>query len=121
MMNQQPDPQKQLRAAQDMLVAVSNQRNAAQNECVQLAAEIMELRRQLEAVAPKEGEILPPKANGHAEAPALQELLTQRECRMRDLAQFQATCQPHDLARQHGRPDIRLARVARFCWRESRA
>ncbi len=73
MMNQQPDPQKQLRAAQDMLVAVSNQRNAAQNECVQLAAEIMELRRQLDAAqVAKEGEILPPKANGHAEAPALQ-------------------------------------------------
>lgn len=41
------DAEKQ--AAQDMLTLLQNQRNAAQNECVQLAAQIQALRREMEA------------------------------------------------------------------------
>lgn len=46
----------QLQAAQDMLTAVSNQRNAAQNECVQMAAQIMALQRKVEALTPKDAQ-----------------------------------------------------------------
>lgn len=67
----------QLQSAQDMLIAVSNQRNAAQNECVQMAAQIMALQRRVEELqkaAPVIGDVepvlAPPKANGHAEAQA---------------------------------------------------
>lgn len=75
----------QLQTAQDMLTAVSNQRNGAQNECVQMAAQIMALQRQVKELEGKlerrEGipavldggnpnAVLAPKANGHAEAQA---------------------------------------------------
>lgn len=49
----------EIQAAQDMLAAMQNQRNAAQNECVQLAAqltaanrEIAELKEKVKALTP---------------------------------------------------------------------
>lgn len=67
----------QLQTTQDMLTCAINQRTAAQNECVQLGAQIMALQRKVEELqkaAPVLGEVepalTPPKANGHAEAQA---------------------------------------------------
>ena len=44
-MTDQPAPE--LQAAQDMLQAVCNQRNASQNECVQLAAQLQAAQRKI--------------------------------------------------------------------------
>jgi vacuolar-type H+-ATPase subunit D/Vma8 len=41
------DPKAQIQTLNDMLQMLSNQRNAAQNECVQLGAEIISLQRRL--------------------------------------------------------------------------
>jgi vacuolar-type H+-ATPase subunit D/Vma8 len=41
------DPKAQIQKLNDMLQMLSNQRNAAQNECVQLGAEIISLQRRL--------------------------------------------------------------------------
>jgi len=69
----------QLQSAQDMLTAVSNQRNASQNECVQMAAQIMALQRKVAELEAKAKEAsaepeLPLSSNGHdtAEAHAVQ-------------------------------------------------
>jgi len=56
-----------LQQAQDMLRALENQRNSAQNECVQLAAQLMAAQRKI-AELEKEPEAAPMRANGHAEA-----------------------------------------------------
>lgn len=61
---------------QDFITALSNQRNAAQNECVQLAAAlaaaqraVAQLKKRLEALeSPAETE--KPVLNGHAERPS---------------------------------------------------
>ena len=68
------DLQAQLQNAQDMLTAVLNQRNASQNECVQLAAQVQAANRkiseleaklkELEAV-PADPNVVPQKSNGH--------------------------------------------------------
>ena len=66
------DLKKQLQQAQDMLQMLSNQRNSANNECVQLGAALTAANRELEALkkAQAEPELQAPKANGHAEAEA---------------------------------------------------
>lgn len=63
------DLKKQLQNANDMLQMLSNQRNAAQNECVQLGAALTAVSRELEALkkAQAEPEVQAPKANGHAD------------------------------------------------------
>lgn len=72
------DLQKQIQQLQDILQGSINQRNAAQNECLQLAAQVAALSREnaelkeklAQAAAP---ELPLPKPNGkHAEAPAAQ-------------------------------------------------
>lgn len=74
-----PDEFKaQLQNAQDMLRAVENQRNSANNECVQLAAQIMSLQRKVEelqktaSVADEVDPVPAPKSNGTEAQPALQ-------------------------------------------------
>lgn len=42
----------QIQQANDMLTFVSNQRNAAQNECVQLAAQVAQRDREIAALKP---------------------------------------------------------------------
>lgn len=60
-MNEQPSREDQLQIAQDMLLAVMNQRNAAQNECVQLAAQLIALQRKITALeSPAEPEAVGP-------------------------------------------------------------
>lgn len=44
----------QVHQANDMLTFVSNQRNSAYNECVQLAAQIAQRDRQIVALTPKD-------------------------------------------------------------------
>jgi peptidoglycan hydrolase CwlO-like protein len=41
------DPKAQIQKLNDMLQMLSNQRNSAQNECVQLGAEIISLQREI--------------------------------------------------------------------------
>lgn len=63
--------EEQLRQTQDMLEGAINQRNAAQNECVTLNAQLKAaLRRvaELEEAAAKL--VVPPQPNGAAEAQA---------------------------------------------------
>jgi peptidoglycan hydrolase CwlO-like protein len=43
----QQDPKAQIQKLNDMLQMLSNQRNSAQNECVQLGAEIISLQREI--------------------------------------------------------------------------
>ena len=59
------DLKKQLQQANDMLALLSNQRNSANNECVQLGAALTAANRELEAL--KKAPAMPPeapKANG---------------------------------------------------------
>jgi peptidoglycan hydrolase CwlO-like protein len=60
------DPKAQIQKLNDMLQMLSNQRNAAQNECVQLGAEIISLQREI-AELKKQAADTPeaPKGNGH--------------------------------------------------------
>ena len=53
----------ELQNAQDMLTAILNQRNASQNECVQLAAQILAKDRKIAELEAKIKELEP-----HAEA-----------------------------------------------------
>ena len=48
---------RELQAAQDMLQGSINQRNASQNECLQLAAQVAALSRDLEAARAKIAEL----------------------------------------------------------------
>jgi peptidoglycan hydrolase CwlO-like protein len=63
------DPKAQIQKLNDMLQMLSNQRNSAQNECVQLGAEIISLQREIaELKKAKEGTeaAIPARAtNGH--------------------------------------------------------
>jgi peptidoglycan hydrolase CwlO-like protein len=43
----QQDPKGEVQKLRDMLQMLSNQRNSAQNECVQLGAEIIALQREV--------------------------------------------------------------------------
>lgn len=56
-----------MQAAQDMLAALSNQRNAAQNESVQLAAQLQAAQRKIVALEAKVKELssAQPTGNGH--------------------------------------------------------
>lgn len=70
------DLQKQMRSLQDMLQGAINQRTASQNECLQLAAQVAALSRELEAankkieeLTPKDAEATAPKANGKSRVP----------------------------------------------------
>lgn len=74
----QPEMKEQLQVAQDMVDSAVFQRNAAQNESLQLAAQvkaaqrkITELETKLAEKSPVSGEVIPaaPKTNG-AEATA---------------------------------------------------
>jgi peptidoglycan hydrolase CwlO-like protein len=63
------DPKAQIQKLNDMLQMLSNQRNSAQNECVQLGAEIISLQREIAELkkAKEEAEAVPAIAsNGHA-------------------------------------------------------
>jgi peptidoglycan hydrolase CwlO-like protein len=64
------DPKAQIQKLNDMLQMLSNQRNSAQNECVQLGAEIISLQREiaeLKKAAKEETAAIPASApNGHA-------------------------------------------------------
>jgi len=69
----QQDPRAQIQKLNDMMQMLSNQRNSAQNECVQLGAEIIALQREIaELKKAKEETAVPARAtNGHdAEARA---------------------------------------------------
>jgi peptidoglycan hydrolase CwlO-like protein len=61
------DPKAQIQKLNDMLQMLSNQRNSAQNECVQLGAEIISLQREIaELKKAKEETAAPTRAtNGH--------------------------------------------------------
>jgi peptidoglycan hydrolase CwlO-like protein len=62
------DPKAQIQKLNDMLQMLSNQRNSAQNECVQLGAEIVSLQREIAELkkAKEETEAVPASApNGH--------------------------------------------------------
>ena len=55
-----------LQQAQDMLRALENQRNAAQNECVQLAAQLLAAQRRIAELEKAQQEQTPTRAtNGH--------------------------------------------------------
>ena len=63
------DMKEQLKVAQDMLTAIENQRNGAQNECVHLAAQLKAAVRKvqdLEAKLKGADEPQLPLSNGHA-------------------------------------------------------
>ena len=60
-MTDQPAPE--LQAAQDMLQAVCNQRNASQNECVQLAAQVQAAQRKIAELEAKIKELAAPEAS----------------------------------------------------------
>ena len=60
-MTDQPAPE--LQAAQDMLSAVCNQRNASQNECVQLAAQVQAAQRKIAELEAKIKELAAPEAS----------------------------------------------------------
>lgn len=49
----------ELQNAQDMLTAVVNQRNASQNECVQLAAQVQAAQRKIAELEAKVKELTP--------------------------------------------------------------
>ena len=54
----------ELQNAQDMLTAVLNQRNASQNECVQLAAQVQAANRKITELEAKVKELQPaPETN----------------------------------------------------------
>ena len=53
----------ELQAAQDMLTAVCNQRNAALNECVQLAAQVQAAQRKISELEAKIKELGSPETN----------------------------------------------------------
>jgi peptidoglycan hydrolase CwlO-like protein len=62
------DPKAQIQKLNDMLQMLSNQRNSAQNECVQLGAEIVALQREIAELkkAKEETAAIPARAtNGH--------------------------------------------------------
>jgi peptidoglycan hydrolase CwlO-like protein len=61
------DPKAQIQKLNDMLQMLSNQRNSAQNECVQLGAEIIALQREIaELKKAKEETAVPARStNGH--------------------------------------------------------
>jgi len=76
------DHEKQIKKLNDMLQAAINQRNASQNECVQLGAHLQEAAREIERLAAEvsalteklasdaaddKPDLSTPKANGHAE------------------------------------------------------
>jgi peptidoglycan hydrolase CwlO-like protein len=64
----QQDPKAQIQKLNDMLQMLSNQRNSAQNECVQLGAEIISLQREIAGMkkAKEETEAVPASTpNGH--------------------------------------------------------
>ena len=50
---------EELQGAQDMLSAVVNQRNASQNECVQLAAQVQAAQRKIAELEAKIKELSP--------------------------------------------------------------
>jgi len=58
------DPKAQIQKLNDMLQMLSNQRNSAQNECVQLGAEIISLQREIAELkkAKEETEAIPASA-----------------------------------------------------------
>jgi phage shock protein A len=60
------DKTPEMQAAQDLLTALTNQRNNAQNECVQLAANLAAAHRRIAELEAKLGEDKP-KKNGRAE------------------------------------------------------
>lgn len=67
----------EIQTAQDMLAAMQNQRNAAQNECVQLAAQltaanrkIAELEEKVKALTPDEPKAKPNGKSKEAHAAA---------------------------------------------------
>ena len=67
---------KQIQAANDMLSVLQAQRNQANDEKVQISAQLIAAQRRIQeleqAASPKEGEVLPPPAkNGHDVKPAL--------------------------------------------------
>jgi len=63
-----PTPEQQIQSLNDMLQVATNQRNSAQNEAVQLGAEVIALRRKIaELEKPAEAEARVPAANGHVE------------------------------------------------------
>ena len=53
----------ELQNAQDMLTAVLNQRNASQNECVQLAAQVQAAQRKIAELEAKIKELTAPEAS----------------------------------------------------------
>jgi peptidoglycan hydrolase CwlO-like protein len=62
------DPKAEVQKLRDMLQMLSNQRNSAQNECVQLGAEIIALQREIAELRKVKEEIaaVPARAtNGH--------------------------------------------------------
>lgn len=59
---------EQLQAAQDMLETVAQQRDGANNQVVQLMAQVKALQRKVAELEKDEAE--PVTANGHAEASA---------------------------------------------------
>jgi peptidoglycan hydrolase CwlO-like protein len=64
----QQDTKAEVQKLRDMLQMLSNQRNSAQNECVQLGAEIISLRREIAELkkAKEETAAVPASApNGH--------------------------------------------------------
>jgi peptidoglycan hydrolase CwlO-like protein len=64
----QQDPKAQIQKLNDMLQMLSNQRNSAQNECVQLGAEIISLQREIAELKKAKEEVaaIPARAtNGH--------------------------------------------------------
>ncbi len=48
---------EEMQAAQDMITAVVNQRNASQNECVQLAAQVQAAQRKIAELEAKINEL----------------------------------------------------------------
>lgn len=67
------DLQKQFEQANDMLQMLSNQRNASQNECVQLGAALAKAQREIDTLKKRieeyeKADVAPAlKSNGHAE------------------------------------------------------
>ena len=54
---------EELQSAQDMITAIVNQRNASQNECVQLAAQIQAAQRKIAELEAKIKELDSPETN----------------------------------------------------------
>ncbi len=69
------DPQTEIQELRDMLQGALNQRNASQNECLQLAAQVAALLREVEVLRAKADaapELPLPKPNGAHNEAALQ-------------------------------------------------